>query len=383
MAEVGRVLDCAADGRGCVLAITGRPGSGRTELAAAAAREGARRGFTVLRTAAMPGEPGALAWARLLADAGAPDELASRVLGDAGPPALDTAARVLSGGNRRLLVIDDIDHGGAAALRLLEAVAARAAAADTAVVVTSVLPLGVGTKLRLTGLSEDELAAVLPGLAPQDRRAVWLASAGLPGVAGSLAADLAADTGTADPLVRLALRAPSQAEFLDINTGLIRLLELAPPQAARAYEFIRVLIGDDRGDHRHGHHRERCRGPDEPVSHSPSSSRQPTTNRSSLPKPPASRSASTMAVIAWFRVNRRPGWHETIQAPCPSAAAFSRNCAVAMTRPSISRNMDSSLIFVDMGGPSPARGSHGSQEREPTYADSPRLTATSLWRSCR
>jgi hypothetical protein len=241
MAEVGRVLDCAADGRGCVLAITGPPGSGRTELAAAAAREGARRGFTVLRTAAMPGEPGALAWARLLADAGAPDELASRVLGDAGPLALDSAARVLSGGGRRLLVIDDIDHGGAAALRLLETVTARAAAADTAVVVTSVLPVGVGTQLRLTGLSEDELAAVLPGLAPRDRRAVWLASAGLPGVARSLAADLAADTGTADPLVRLALRAPSQAEFLDINTGLIRLFELALPQAPDDATKARLL----------------------------------------------------------------------------------------------------------------------------------------------
>ena len=138
-------------------------------------------------------------------------------------------------------MIDDIDHGGAAALRLLETVAARAAAASTAVVVTSMLPLGVGTRLRLTGLSQDELAAVLPGLAPQDRRAVWLASAGLPGVARSLAADLAADTGTADPLVRLALSAPSRAEFLDINTSLIRLLELALPQAPDDATKARLL----------------------------------------------------------------------------------------------------------------------------------------------
>jgi hypothetical protein len=148
MAEVGRVLDCAADGRGCVLAIAGPPGSGRTELAAAAAREGARRGFTVLRTAAIPGEPGAMAWARLLADAGAPGDLASRVLGDASPLALDSAARVLSGGSRRLLVIDDIDHGGTAALRLLAMVAARVAAAGTAVVVTSALPIGRGRSCR-------------------------------------------------------------------------------------------------------------------------------------------------------------------------------------------------------------------------------------------
>ena len=63
-------------------------------------------------------------------------------------------------------MIDDIDHGGAEALQM---VAARAATASTAVVVTSVLPPGVGTQLRLTGLSEDELAEMLPDLAPQAR----------------------------------------------------------------------------------------------------------------------------------------------------------------------------------------------------------------------
>jgi hypothetical protein len=241
MAEVERLLDGAADGRGGVLAITGPPGSGRTELAAAAAREGARRGFEVLRTAAVRSEHGGLAWARLLADAGAPDDLASRVLGDAGPLALDGIVRVLASGNRRLLVIDDIDHGGAAAVQVLQMVAARAAAASTAVVVTSVRALGVGTELRLSGLSKDELAAVLPDLAPQARHGVWLASGGLPGVALSLAADLAASTDQAGPLVRLALTAPSQAEFLDVDTGLVRLLELAVPQAPDDSTKARLL----------------------------------------------------------------------------------------------------------------------------------------------
>jgi tetratricopeptide (TPR) repeat protein len=251
IAEVGRLLECAADGRGGVLVITGPPGSGRTELAAAAAREAARRGFEVLRTAAICGQPGRLAWGRLLADAGVPDDLASRVLDDDRPLALDGVARALASEDRRLLVIDDIDHGGAAALQVLQMVAARAAATSTAVLVTSVLPLGAGTEVRLGGLGEDELAALLPDLAPQALHGVWLASGGLPGVARSLAADLAASTDEADPLVLLALTAPSRAEFLEIDTGLVRLLELALPQApddrtkARLLaRLARELLGD-------------------------------------------------------------------------------------------------------------------------------------------
>ena len=245
------MLDRAAEGRGGVLAVLGPPGSGRTELATAVAGEGARRGFEVLRTAAVRGQPGALAWAQLLADAGVPDDLASRVLGDTGPQTLDSVARVLGGANRRLLVIDDIDHGGAVALQVLQIVATRAAVTSTAVIVTSVLPVGVGSELRLSGLTEDELATVLPDLAPPTRHAVWLASGGLPGIAQSLAADLADSADQADPLVHLALTAPPQADFLDVDTGLVRLLELALPQApddnTRARLLARLareLLGD-------------------------------------------------------------------------------------------------------------------------------------------
>jgi len=231
MAEVERLLECAATGQGGVLAITGPPGSGRTELAAAAAREAARRGFEVLRATVMRGQPGPLAWAQLLRDAGAPDDLASRLLDEAGPVDLDTVARVLAARSPRLLVIDDIDHGGPEALQLLRVVAARAAASATAVVVVSVLPPGLGTELRLGGLSEGELAAVAPGVPPWARHAVWLASRGLPGIARSMAAELAAAEDNLDPLVRLALTAPSQAEFLDVDAGLVRLLDMAIPRA--------------------------------------------------------------------------------------------------------------------------------------------------------
>lgn len=241
MAEVERLLECAAGGQGGVLVITGPPGSGRTELAAAAAREGARRGFEVLRTAVVRGQPGPLVWAQLLHDVGTPDNLAARLLDEAGPMELDTVARALAAGSRRLLVIDDIDHGGPEALQVLRAVAARAAACTTAVVVTSVLPPGLGTELRLGGLSEAELAAVTPDVPPRARHAVWLASRGLPGIASSLAAELAASGDNLDPLVHLALTAPSQAEFLDVDTGLVRLLEIAIPRAPEDSTKARLL----------------------------------------------------------------------------------------------------------------------------------------------
>ena len=231
MDEVERLLALAAGGQGGVLVVTGPPESGRTELAAAAAREGARRGFEVLRTAAMRGQHGMLAWAQLLRDAGAPDDLVSTLLDAPGPLDLDTVARELTAKSLRLLVVDDIDHAGDEALRVLRLVAARAAASTTAVIAVSALPLGVGTELQLRGLSEGALAAMVPELPPEARHAVWLASRGLPGVAKSMAAELAASGDDLDPLVRLALTAPSHAEFLDVDTGLVRLLEMAIPRA--------------------------------------------------------------------------------------------------------------------------------------------------------
>jgi hypothetical protein len=174
MDDVARLLDCAEGGEGGVLVITGPAESGRTELAAAAAQEASRRGFEVLRTAAMRGQPGMLVWAQLLRDAGAADDLVSRLLGEPGPLDLDTIARELAAGSTRLLIVDDIDHGGDEALRVLRVVAARAVASTTAVIVASALPLGLGTELRLGGLTEGELAAVVPELPPEALQAVWL-----------------------------------------------------------------------------------------------------------------------------------------------------------------------------------------------------------------
>src|SRR5450755_1818607 len=116
----------------------------------------------------------------------------------------------------------------------------------------------------------------------------------------------------------------------------------------RAHQLERMLVRDDGGDNGHRHHRDRRGDPDEPVRHRPSSSRQPMTNRSLSPYPAASRSARTMAVIAWLRVNKRPERSDTVHPPWPSAAAYELYRAVAITRPSYSAHIKSSSIRAAM-----------------------------------
>ena len=167
----------------------------------------------MFRRSPAAGQPGLFVWAQVLRDAGAPESVGVRLLRDPGPLDLDRAARAVTGG-RRLIVIDDLDRGDGQASGLLPVLAARVAAVPTAVIAASGTPLGVGSELRLGPLSEDEVAT-LAGLArPETRRAVWVASRGLPGPARSLAVGLAGLPEDQDALVHLALHAPSQAWFL-------------------------------------------------------------------------------------------------------------------------------------------------------------------------
>ena len=251
--EAGRLLDRAAGGAGGLLSFVGASGSGKTALAKAAAGEARRRGFEVLRGSPPAGQPGRLVWAQLLRDAGGPDMLAAGLLrAEAGPLDLDSAARYLASAGPRLIVVDDVDHGGPEAAAMLSVVAARCAASGTAVIATSATPLGLPAELRLAGLTQTDLTtAVLAGTTGEPGteavceaeagRALWVASRGLPGVALSLARELAGLAATQNAVVHLALRAAPATAFLDVDANLIRLLELAAERARDDATRARVL----------------------------------------------------------------------------------------------------------------------------------------------
>lgn len=83
------------------------------------------------------------------------------------------------------------------------------------------------------------------------RHTLWVASCGLPGPARSLMAALGEIGPDDDAVVQLALLAESAEGFLDIDTGLVRLLESALQrvtepglQARLLARLSRALLGD-------------------------------------------------------------------------------------------------------------------------------------------
>src|SRR5579859_4618048 len=197
MAQVRLLLEGAASGAGGVLVVTGPSGSGKSALVRAALEEALRRGFGVVRSTAGPGLPGLFVWAQLLRDAGGADDVSERLLNNPRPLDLDAAARTLASGARRLIVVEDLHRGGPDAIELLAVLASRVGGSSAAVIVTSAVPVEVGREVRLGGLSEDDLAAVVGEVHPDARHALWVASGGLPGVARSLG-DKLADLGEGD-----------------------------------------------------------------------------------------------------------------------------------------------------------------------------------------
>ena len=105
-------------------------------------------------------------------------------------------------------------------------------AAPLAVVVTSADPLGVGDDVWLGPLTAAQLAIVVG----EDRAAVvdaiWSASRGRPGPAKNLAGVVRTLDSDRDPVVGLALSVTSGEGFLELDAGLIRLLETALARSA-------------------------------------------------------------------------------------------------------------------------------------------------------
>ncbi|MEU4404476.1 ATP-binding protein [Streptosporangium sp. NPDC023963] len=221
LAAVARLLDRAAAGDSGRLVVTGPPGSGKSALIDAAVDLARERKIPVFRATAPT-----VSWLR------SPDRLAQATDGP------------------RLLLIDDIDDVDTFAVDL-PASLDRLVSGATILVATAVEPTGLKPEMRLRGLTEPELAELSPGLSADAVHAVWLASGGLPGAALGLADELARLDVTCDPVLHLALAAPSRTEFLDLDPGLIRLLEAAaertPAPEARARVLARLareLLGD-------------------------------------------------------------------------------------------------------------------------------------------
>ena len=241
MAQVRLLLEGAAGGAGGVVVVTGPSGSGKSALVEAAVEEALRRGFCVARAAAGSGLPGRFVWAQLLRDADGAGALAESLLNNPRPLDLDAAARALTSDGPRLVVVEDLDRSGPEAVEFLSVLASRAGAASAAVIVTAAAPVGVGHELRLGGVSEEDLAAVVGEVPPEARHALWVVSGGLPGLARSLADKLAGLGEGDDPIAYLALQAAATAPFLEVDVRVVRLLETAADRASDDATRARVL----------------------------------------------------------------------------------------------------------------------------------------------
>jgi tetratricopeptide (TPR) repeat protein len=240
--ELAALLDRAAAGFGGVITLVGAAGSGKSALAAEAAALARDRGFEVAGGSAVRGRPGRLVWAGLLDDLGADPEVTRALLDESGPLDTTMAVRLLAAGTRRLIVVDDVDAGGQEAVDMLALVAARLVTCSTAVVATAATSLGVGRDLKLCGLCERDLAAIVGEMAAAGQRhAVWVASRGMPGIARTLAGQLADLPPGRDALVHLALHAAQRGEFLGVDDGVVRLIEMALARAADDASRARLL----------------------------------------------------------------------------------------------------------------------------------------------
>jgi hypothetical protein len=143
-------------------------------------------------------------------------------------------------GPRRLITIDDLDRGGPDAMVMLAVLAGRLIAAPLAVLVTSQTRLGIGREVWLSPLSTAAIGAVTGETRPDVRHALWVASLGMPGPARAGVETVDVDLG-GDPVVTLALSALSDEGFLEVDSGLVSLLETALTRVADDRARARLL----------------------------------------------------------------------------------------------------------------------------------------------
>ncbi|MFJ4847297.1 MULTISPECIES: AAA family ATPase [unclassified Streptomyces] len=199
------LLDRLTAGLSERLVITGPSGVGKTALLAAAAALAADRGIRVAYA-------GDRAQAAPRTSPGRPDE--------------------------PVLVLADV---GAVEEPDLIGLGSEVPLAPRALLVTAREYSGSAAELRLGGLSGAEFAALVPGLPRDAVHALWLVSGGLPGHALRLSGQLSGLDGDVDPVVHLALVAPSRAQFLELDLGLVRLLESAAERPLTPGDRARVL----------------------------------------------------------------------------------------------------------------------------------------------
>jgi tetratricopeptide (TPR) repeat protein len=227
LAAVERLLRQGAAGVGGHLVVTGPPGAGKSAFTQASAALARARGIPV----------------HWVAGPSAGRTVGEELLDLAGPPPGDVRPDLdREACGPRLVVVDDLDRAGTDAVESLAFLVPRLGAGPAMVVATAGEPLGMGPELRLGGLAESELAALVPELPADAVHALWLVSGGLPGPALGFAGELiGGDTNDRDAVVRLALTAPSRSGFLELDAGLIRLLEEAASRSLPAEVRARVL----------------------------------------------------------------------------------------------------------------------------------------------
>lgn len=236
MSQVAGILAGAASGSGSLVMVVGGPASGKTRFAQEAVVTARQRGARIVWVTCEPAlsVPGYWPWAQCLRQLGpSGQQLAARIVDeDAGLDGelalFDAVTRVLVGEPEPTLVVLDDLHGADDGSRRLLAFLGRRLVVSHLIVLATIEPAAgeVGEELvrlaKVIDLHGGNRVETLLALGQQRWGEGDLA-------AGQAifdeAVELARSAGDAEGLVAVALGLPSSAGFLDVDMGLVRLIE--------------------------------------------------------------------------------------------------------------------------------------------------------------